>query len=76
MLVIDDGTRTRPYCLLLLKSEDVDRNEALAHAEIYGVKEIVSDLFSYLDTEGRKRADRLPTWDGFCEPANEYGVPV
>ncbi len=76
MLVIDDGTRTRSYCLLLLKSESVDRDEALAFAEIYGVDTVVSDLFSYLDTKGEKRADRLPTWSEFRELADEYEVAV
>ncbi len=76
MLVVDDGTRTRSYCLLLLKSEDVDRDEVLALAETYGVSTVVSDLLSYLDTEGEKRADRLPTWSEFRELADEYGVAI
>ncbi len=76
MLVIDDGTRTRSYCLLLLKSEDVDRDEVLAFAETYGVSTVVSDLLSYLDTEGKERADQLPTWSEFTELADEYEVAV
>jgi len=76
ILVIDDGTRTRSYCLLLLKSEDIDRDHVLELAETYGVNTVVSDLLTYLDTEGRNRADRLPTWDEFCELADEYGVTV
>ena len=76
MLVIDDGTRTRSYCLLLLKSEDVDQDDVLALAETYGVSTSVEDLLSYLDTEGKERAGRLPTWDEFSELADEYGVTV
>ena len=76
MLVIDDGTRTRSYCLLLLKSEDVDQGEVLSLAETYGVSTIVSDLLSYLDTEGKERADQLPTWSEFTELADEYEVAV
>lgn len=76
MLVIDDGTRTRSYCLLLLKSEDVDRDEVLAFAETYGVSTVVSDLLSYLDTEGAERAERLPKWSEFRELADEYEVAV
>ena len=72
MLVIDDGVRTRSYCLLLLKSEEVDRGEVLAFAETYGVSTVVSDLLSYLDTEGEERGDRLPTWSEFRELADEY----
>ncbi|MFD1643717.1 helix-turn-helix domain-containing protein [Halohasta litorea] len=76
MLVIDDGTRTRSYCLLLLKSEEVDRGKVLSLAETYDVSTIVSDLLSYLDTEGEERADRLPTWSEFRELADEYGVAI
>jgi len=76
MLVIDDGVRTRSYCLLLLKSEDVDQDDVLALAETYGVITSVEDLLSYLDTEGKERAGRLPTWDEFSELADEYGVTV
>jgi len=76
MLIIDDGTRTRSYCLLLLKSEGVDRDDVLELAETYSVSTVVSDLLSYLDTEGEERAGRLPTWSEFCELADEYEVTV
>jgi len=76
MLVINDGTRTRSYCLLLLKSEDVDRGKVLSLAETYGVSTIVSDLLSYLDTEGEERGDRLPTWSEFRKLADEYEVAM
>ena len=76
MLVIDDGARSRSYCLLLLKSEDVDREELLSFAEWYGVKTIVADLLAYLETEGEERTDRLPTWSEFRDLADEYGVVV
>ena len=76
MLVIDDGPRTRSYCLLLLKSEAVDRDEVLSLAETYGIKSVVSDLFVYLDTEGVERPDRMPTWREFRALADEYEVTV
>ena len=76
MLVIDDGTRSRSYCLLLLKSEDVDREELLSFAERYGVKADIADLIAYLETKGEERADRLPTWSEFRDLADEYGVAV
>lgn len=76
MLVIDDGVRSRSYCLLLLSSVDVDRDDLLALAETYNVRAVIADLLAYLDTEGEERADRLPTWSEFCELANEYGVAV
>lgn len=76
MLLIDDGSRSRSYCLLLLKSEDVDRDELLSLAERYGVKTDITDLIAYLETEGEERADRLPTWIEFRNLADEYGVEV
>ena len=60
----------------MLKSEEVDRGEILSLAETYGVSTIVSDLLSYLDTEGEERVDRLPTWSDFRELADEYEVAV
>jgi len=76
MLLIDDGARSRSYCLLLLKNEDVDRDELLSLADRYGVKTDIADLIAYLETEGEERADRLPTWNEFCDLADEYGVAV
>ena len=76
MLVIDDGTRSQSYCLLLLKNEDVDRDELLSLAEWYDVRTIVADLLVYLESEGEERVDRLPTWSEFRDLADEYGVVV
>lgn len=76
MLVIDDGSRSRSYCLLLLSSEGVDRDKLVALAEEYGVRAIVVDLLAYLESNGEERADRLPTWSEFRELADEYGVAV
>lgn len=76
MLVIDDGTRSQSYCLLLLSAVDVDRDELLSLAETYGVEALVSDLLAYLDTEGAERAKGLPTWSEFRDLADEYGVAL
>lgn len=76
MLLIDDGARSRSYCLLLLKSEDIDRDELLSLAERYGVKTDIADLLAYLESDGEERADRLPMWSEFCDLADEYGVSV
>lgn len=75
-LVIDGGVRSRSYCLLLLRSVDVDRDELLELAETYGVDAVVTDLLAYLDTDGDDRADRLPTWAEFSDLAEDYGVAV
>jgi len=76
MLVIDDGTRSQSYCLLLVAATDVDREELRPIAERYDVEDTVSDLLAYLDSDGEVRADSLPTWEEFEELANEYEVSV
>jgi len=60
----------------LLKIEEVDRGEILSLSKTYGISTIVSDLLSYLDTEGEERANRLPTWSEFRELADKYEVAV
>ena len=76
MLVIDDGTRSQSYCLLLISETEIDRNELLETAQKYEVAEQVSNLLEYLDTEGESRSGRLPRWEEFRELADEYGVTV
>ena len=76
MLVIDDGTRSQSYCLLLISETANDRDELLEAAQKYEVDERVSSLLEYLDTEGENRSGRLPRWEEFGELADEYGVAV
>ncbi|MFP8953119.1 helix-turn-helix domain-containing protein [Natrialbaceae archaeon A-arb3/5] len=76
MLVIDDGTRSQSYCLLLISETAIDRDELLQAAQKYGVDERVLNLLEYLDTEGETRSGRLPRWKEFRELADEYGVAV
>ena len=76
MLVIDDGTRSQSYCLLLISETATDRDGLLEAAETYEVDERVSNLLEYLDTEGESRSGRLPRWEQFRELADEYGVAV
>jgi hypothetical protein len=76
MLVIDDGTRSQSYCLLLISETEIDRDELLETAQKYEVAERVSNLLEYLDTEGESRSGRLPRWEEFRELADEYGVTV
>jgi len=76
MLVIDDGTRSQSYCLLLISETAIDRDELLEAAQKYEVSELVSNLLKYLDTEGESRSGRLPRWEEFRELADEYGVTV
>ena len=76
MLVIDDGTRSQSYCLLLISETAIDRNGLLEIAQKYDVAERVSNLLEYLDTEGESRAGRLLRWEEFRELADDYGVAV
>lgn len=76
MLVIDDGTRSQSYCLLLISETAIDRDELLESAREYDVAERVSDLLEYLDTEGESRSGHLPRWTEFRDLADEYGVTV
>ena len=76
MLVIDDGTRSQSYCLLLISETAIDREKLLAVAQKYEIEERVSNLLEYLDTEGADRSGRLPRWEEFRELADEYGVTV
>jgi len=76
MLVIDDGTRSQSYCLLLISGTAIDRDELLEAAEKYDVAERVSNLLEYLDTNGERRTGRLPRWEEFRELADDYGVAV
>jgi DNA-binding MarR family transcriptional regulator len=74
MLLIDDGTRSQSYCLLLLRKESVDRETLLVAADRYGVTATVENLLAYLDSEGKNRSGDLPRWEEFRELADEYGV--
>ncbi|GCF12090.1 MarR family transcriptional regulator [Haloarcula mannanilytica] len=76
MLVIDDGTRSQSYCLLLISETAIDRDELLEAARKYEVGERVSNLLEYLDTEGESRSGHLPRWKEFRDLADDYGVTV
>lgn len=76
MLVIGDDTRSRSYCLLLLSTMDIDRDELRALATTYDVENAVVGLLDYLDTDGEERTTSLPTWEEFHDLADEYGVTV
>jgi hypothetical protein len=76
MFVIDSGSRTQSYWLLLLSHVDVDRDELRTQATKYGVGDVVETLLTYLDTSGEQRTTRLPEWEDFQELAADYGVTV
>lgn len=75
-LLIDDDTRHRSYCLLLLCHVDIDEAELREEAEKYGLEDEIEALLRYLDTRGEGEHDRLPEWSEFEELAAEYEVDL
>lgn len=76
MLVIDAGTRSQSYCLLLLSHVDIERDEVRKQAAKYGVEDLVEDLLTYLDTMGDQRAPMLPEWAAFRDLELSMGLSV
>ena len=74
-LLIDDGSRHRSYCLLLLSHVDVDEEDLRAQAAKYGLEDEIDALLRYLETHGEVD-ERLPEWDEFQELAADYEVPL
>lgn len=75
-LLIDDDTRHRLYCLLLLSHVDVDANDLRERADKYGFEEVIDVLLRYLDTDGDVQDEWLPEWSQFRKLATEYDVSV
>ena len=75
-LLIDDGSRHRSYCLLLLSHVDIDEEDLRAQAATYGLEDEIDALLRYLGTNGEVDDDRLPAWDEFQELATDYEVPL
>ena len=75
-LLIDDGSRHRSYCLLLLSHVEIDEEDIREQAVKYGLKDDVDALLQYLETQGEVDHDRLPGWDEFQELAADYEVDL
>jgi len=75
-LLIDDGSRHRSYCLLLLSHVDVDEADLRAQAAKYGFEDEIDALLRYLETHGEVDDDRLPEWNEFQQLAADYEVPL
>ncbi|WP_137287752.1 MarR family transcriptional regulator [Halorussus salinisoli] len=73
-LLIDDDTRHRSYCLLLLSHIDVDEGELRDKAAKYGLEDEIDALLRYLETHGDVEDDPLPEWSEFQELAADYEV--
>ena len=76
MLLIDDDTRHRSYCLLLLSRVDVDESDLRERAVKYGFEDEIDALIRYFETHGDVEDDHLPEWDEFQELAVDYEVPL
>ncbi len=75
-LLIDNDTRHRSYCLLLLTHTDVGESDLRERAMKYGLEDEIDALLRYLDTHGEIDDDRLPEWDEFQELAANYEVEI
>ena len=75
-LLIDDGSRHRSCCLLLLNHVDVDEEDLQVQAAKYDLEDEIDALLRYLETHGEVDDDRLPEWDECQELAADYEVPL
>jgi DNA-binding MarR family transcriptional regulator len=71
-LLIDDGTRYRTYCLLLIEKEGI-HEEVLEVSEKYGIEELVNSLLRYIEGED---SINMPERTEFESAARKYGVDV
>jgi DNA-binding MarR family transcriptional regulator len=76
MLLIDNDSRHRSYCLLLLNHVDVDEDDLRERATKYGLEDEIDALLRYLETHGEVDNDRLPEWNEFQELAADYEVSL
>ncbi len=75
-LLIDDDTRHRSYCLLLLSHVDVEENYLRDRAAKYGLEDEIDALLEFLETQGEIDGDRLPKWSEFQDLADDYEVSL
>ena len=75
-LLIDDGSRHRSYCLLLLSHVDIGEEDLRAQAATYSLEDEIDALLRYLQTHGEVDDDRLPEYEEFQELAADYEVPL
>ena len=66
-LLIDNDSRHRSYCLLLLTHVDVDEDNLREQAAKYGLEDEIDALLRYLETHGEVDNDRLLEWNEFQE---------
>jgi len=72
-LLIDDDSRYRSYCLLLLSHVDVDEDDLRERAAKYGLEDEIDALLQYLETHGGSGRPS-PRVVEFQELAAEYEI--
>lgn len=81
-LLVDDDTRYRSYCLLLIARHDLDEEsleDVAAHYDRETEQDLqgtVEQLCAYLRSGGEVTAPALPAWTEFKSMAVEYGIEV
>lgn len=81
-LLIDDSSRYRTYCLLVMVHERVDSETLRDCASRYAseadldIVTLVDELIEYLETDGEVAAEQLPSWGEFKSTAADYEIPV
>lgn len=81
-LLIDDASRYRTYCLLLITKESIGREALSECTEQYDpeadidLSKIIEELVEYLETEGSRTSDQLPSWNEFKSTAADYEIDL
>lgn len=75
-LLIDDETRYRSYCLLLLSHVDIDERHLRERAVKYDLEDDIDAMHHYLSTKGAVEDHRFPDWTEFQALAVDYGVSL
>jgi|AntRauMinimDraft_4_1070384.scaffolds.fasta_scaffold01082_8 DNA-binding MarR family transcriptional regulator len=81
-LLIDDSSRYRTYCLLLMQKQGIEQEMLQNRAKHYhpeatvNLQTIVDGLIEYLETEGETTTEQLPKWGEFKQTAREYEVSL
>jgi hypothetical protein len=71
---IDDGSRHRSYCLLLLGHVDVDEADLHRQPVRYGPEADTDAVLRDPETHGEVDEYRLPAWDECQKLAADYEV--
>ena len=76
VLLIDDGSRHRSYCALLISHLDIDEGQLRDQAAKYELEETIDALLQYLNTHGQDTGRRFPEWAQFRRLAADYEVSL